>query len=94
MSVLKGPHVCPSCPHWLLASQYVEVHETKELAGVRNDCEREKNANPMIYAITRIQKSQGVVSRRVSLISVDSIGTMRCVPAIWASISSKGRGAM
>ena len=62
-------------------------------AGVRNDCAREKNANPMMYAATKTANNQGDVSGRVTLIILDSIGAMICLPASWMSISSKGAGA-
>lgn len=87
----KGPHVVPSCPHPLLASQYVDVQPMKESSGVRNDCARAKKAKPMIYA-ARKTNNHGEVNGFVVLMTMDSMGITICLPAIAMSMSRKGDG--
>lgn len=59
---VNGKHCPPSKPQPLFDNQYVAVHPIDEDAGVMNDCAREKNANPMMYAAPRRSKSHGLVN--------------------------------
>jgi len=87
---VNGPQSSPLRPQPSLADQYVAVQPIDEDGGVRKDCAREKNANPMIYTAPRTRRSQRPVNGRVSLIRLDSRGKTRCCPRIFKWKSKSG----
>lgn len=78
VELVNGSQFAPLRPQASSAGQYVAVHPINASSGVRKDCARAQNANPIIYPIASTTNSHGFVKCRLNLRRGDSIARAKC----------------